>query len=143
MPAAEGLVLEAGAVVVPPALANTVFCALVLYARDHVRDGGGSLAPEAADLLRALHKAAEGPAATSATSSEGSPLAPTTTLGARDVAQVLGCSRRWATFLLSSGRLDAWRVGRTWVTTAASLDRHRYGTGETDARPTGPVRSDP
>ncbi|MER6199818.1 helix-turn-helix domain-containing protein [Streptomyces sp. NPDC001586] len=101
------------------------------------RAGGGALTPAARELLRALHASAQGPALRPATSSEGSVIGDSATLGASEVARVLGCSRRWATHLLGSGRLSAWRVGRTWVTTQRDLDRYRYGEETHDDHPAG------
>lgn len=124
------LAAEAVGVLVPPALASTVFAGLTLYLADQARANGGALTPEARTLLRDLHKAAQGIPADSS-SSRGSDPAPSATLTTRDVAAVLGCTRRWATRLLSSGRIEAWRSGRDWATTAASLDRYRYGDRDT------------
>ncbi|MFF4448929.1 helix-turn-helix domain-containing protein [Streptomyces sp. NPDC001502] len=119
-------VLPDGSVVVPARLTSTVFAATALYLSARTRTSGGALTPEARDLLRALDAGAQGPTPSPATSSEGSVIGDSATLGASEVARVLGCSRRWATYLLGSGRLSAWRVGRTWVTTQRDLDRYRY-----------------
>ncbi|MFJ3978356.1 helix-turn-helix domain-containing protein [Streptomyces sp. NPDC090021] len=104
------------------------------YLTDQNRANGGALTPEARELLRALHTSAQGRTAPPATSSEGSVIADSATLGASEVARVLGCSRRWATHLLGSGRLRAWQVGRTWVTTQRDLDRYRHGEETHNAR---------
>ncbi|MGG8409948.1 helix-turn-helix domain-containing protein [Streptomyces sp. 12297] len=118
-------------VYVPAELAATTFSALALYLADRTRANGGALTPEARTLLRALHAAAQGTGVgADHCSSEGSGTSNSPTLGANEVADVLGCSRRWATHLLSSGRLVAWRVGRTWITTQGDLDRYRYRFGE-------------
>ncbi|MFJ7780086.1 helix-turn-helix domain-containing protein [Streptomyces yangpuensis] len=65
-------------------------------------------------------------------------IADSATLGASEVARALGCSRRWASHLLGSGRLHARRVGRTWITTQRDLDRYRYGEETHDDRPEEP-----
>lgn len=124
---------EDGAVVVPPALANTVFVAVVAHLHARTRDGGATLTPEARTLLRDLHRAASGVSTivdTGPSSSEGSHVDGSDILGAHEVADLLGCSRRWATVLLSSGRLGSRRVGRAWVTTRGDLDAYRYGREE-------------
>ncbi|WP_443055365.1 helix-turn-helix domain-containing protein [Streptomyces sp. NBC_00258] len=76
----------------------------------------------------ALHRAASGVSGETPTptSSEGSDLDTSEILGAHEVADLLGCSRRWATALLGSGRIRAWQAGRTWVTTRGDLDRYRF-----------------
>ncbi|WP_405677337.1 helix-turn-helix domain-containing protein [Streptomyces xanthophaeus] len=108
------------------------------YIADQTHKSGGALTPEARALLRALNTGAQGPAPLPATSFEGSVIGDSATLGAGEVARVLGCSRRWATHLLGSGRLSAWRVGRTWVTTQRDLDRYRYGEETHDEHPNEP-----
>lgn len=139
MTTAEAPGSEDGSVLVPARLASTTFAALTLYLADRTRANGGALTPEARTLLRNLHAAAQGPAPHPPTSSEGSDLEGSATLGAHGVARVLGCSRRWATHLLSSGRLNAWRVGRNWFTTQRDLDRYRFGEETPDEpAPAGP-----
>jgi hypothetical protein len=124
---------EDGAVVVPASLAAVTFNALVLHLADRTRADGGELSPDARSLLYALHRAASGVSTvvdTAPSSSEGSDVADFEILGAHEVAGILGCSRRWATALLGSGRLDSRRVGRAWVTTRGDLDAYRYGREE-------------
>ncbi|MGW2584529.1 helix-turn-helix domain-containing protein [Streptomyces virginiae] len=130
-------VLEDGSATVPPGLAATTFYALWRHLEDQIRTNGGALTPEARALLRALHESAQSPALRPATSSEGSVIGDGGTLGASEVARALGCSRRWASYLLGSGRLRAWRVGRTWVTTQRDLDRYRFGEEPPHAKPAG------
>ncbi|GHH38202.1 hypothetical protein GCM10018773_15800 [Streptomyces candidus] len=124
----EDLVGGDGAVLVPARLVSTVFAATTLYLADQTRTNGGALTPEARSFLRALHGAAQGavPVPDEPTSPRGSEVGDGDMVGAHEVASVLQCSRRWATHLLSSGRLDAWRVGRDWVTTRRDLDRYRF-----------------
>lgn len=126
----------AGAVVVPRSLASTTFNALVLYLDARVRTDGGEVTADARALLHALNRAVS-TAPDASTSSEGSAVGGLEILGAHEVADILGCSRRWATALLGSGRLRAWQVGgRTWVTTRGDLDAYRYGRTEaTDEQP--------
>lgn len=120
----------AGAVVVPRSLASTTFNALVLYLDARVRTDGGEVTADARALLHALNRAVS-TAPDAPTSSEGSVVGGLEILGAHEVADILGCSRRWATALLGSGRLRAWQVGgRTWVTTRGDLDAYRYGRTE-------------
>lgn len=121
----EQLLSEDGSVRVPARLASSVFTALVGHLAAQNRAAGGELSPDARALLYALHRAASGDSP-APTSSQGSDLANSEILGAHEVAEILGCSRRWATALLSSGRLGSRRVGRTWVTTRGDLDRYRF-----------------
>lgn len=124
-PGPEQLLAEDGSVRVPQRLAASVHTAVLLHLAASSRAGGGALTPDAHALIRALHKAANG-APPDRSSSEGSDLDSSEILGAHEVADMLGCSRRWATALLSSGRLGSRRVGRTWVTTRGDLDRYRF-----------------
>jgi len=96
--------------------------------RDRVRTAGVPLSARAEAAVIALIHASEQPP----TSPERSAITEAATLGSGDVARVLSCSPRWAQYLLRSGRLDAWRVGRTWVTTAAALDAYRFGEAAAD-----------
>ncbi|MER7969686.1 helix-turn-helix domain-containing protein [Streptomyces sp. NPDC096080] len=125
---------EPTAVAVPASLAAATFNALLLYLGTAARTGGGALTPDARTFLRDLHRAASGSPADAPPSSQGSTAITSATLGAHEVADQLGCSRRWATALLGSGRIRATRAGRTWVTTQAYLDAFRYGHEESHER---------
>lgn len=120
---------EQGRVVVPLGAEAGVFTAVMRYVSERVRDGG-TLSPQLRTFLRDLHQSASA-APDASTSSEGRVVGGLEILGAHEVADILGCSRRWATALLGSGRLRAWQVGgRTWVTTRGDLDAYRYGRTE-------------
>ncbi|MEV6752377.1 helix-turn-helix domain-containing protein [Streptomyces sp. NPDC051214] len=121
----EQLLAEDGSVRVPARLANSVFAALVGHLAAQNRTSGGELSPEARSLLHALHRAASG-ASPAPISSEGNAVDGLEILGAHEVAEIIGCSRRTATSLLGSGRLRAWQVGRIWVTTRGDLDSFRF-----------------
>ena len=129
MTTAEELLTEDGGVRVPQALAASVHTAVLLHLAARSRAGGGALTPDARALLRALHQAAAGATGTP-TSSQGSHVDASEILGAHEVADLLGCSRRWATALLGSGRIRSRQAGRTWVTTRGDLDAYRYGREE-------------
>lgn len=125
MTTAEELLDEDGGVRVPARTAAGLFGILWRHCQTEQREHGAVLSPEMHALLIALHRAASGATGAPA-SSRGSPVAESEILGAHEVAEILGCSRRWATALLSSGRLGSRRVGRDWVTTRGDLDRYRF-----------------
>ncbi|GBQ01034.1 hypothetical protein SSP531S_24640 [Streptomyces spongiicola] len=127
-------VLEDGAVRVPAHLASAVFAATMLYLADQTRASGGALAPDARQLLQALHQAANGhPGFAPETPSTP---ADTVMLGMGAVAALLGCTPQYARRLARSGRLPAQRVGHVWLISPADLDAYRYGRQEdTDGEP--------
>lgn len=120
----EELLAEDGSVRVPARTAAHLYNVLWRDCLTAVRDGA-VLTPDMRALLIALHRSISGATGTPI-SSEGSAVDGLEILGAHEVADLLGCTRRTATSLLGSGRLRAWQVGRIWVTTRGDLDRYRF-----------------
>lgn len=117
---------EDGAVVVPPALANTVFVAVVAHLSARTRDGGATLTPEARTLLRDLHKAASGSASDTPTPAPAT-VDTSRVLGVAEAANVLGCNRSYVRRLCLAGRIPATRITGGWVIEATALDDYRHG----------------
>jgi hypothetical protein len=129
MTTVDELLAEDGTVRVPAHTAARLFNIVWRHCKAEQRDHGAALSPDMERLLLALHRAASGFTG-APISSEGSPVDGLEILGAHEVAEIIGCTRRTATSLLGSGRLRAWQVGRIWVTTRGDLDAHRYGREE-------------
>lgn len=132
-PASDGpRVLADGSVVIPARLASTVFAATTLYLSARTRTAGGALTPEARELLRALHVAAQELSSASAT-----PPADSRTvdherhghvLGVAEAAGVLGCHPSYVRRLCHTGVLPAQRLSGGWVVDANALDDYRHGS---------------
>ena len=122
---ADELLAEDGTVVVPARTAARLFNIVWRHCKAEQRDHGAALSPDMERLLLALHRAASGVTGTPV-SSQGSAVDGLEILGAHEVAEIIGCTRRTATTLLGSGRLRAWQVGRIWVTTRGDLNRYRF-----------------
>lgn len=125
MTAAEDLLDEDGSARVPPHMAAGIFNIVWRHCKTEQAAYGAALSPDMERLLLALHRSISG-ATGAPISSEGSGVDGLEILGAHEVAEIIGCTRRTATSLLGSGRLRAWQVGRIWVTTRGDLDRYRF-----------------
>lgn len=125
MPSDGDLLDEDGSVRVPPALAASVHTAVLLHLAASVRSGGGTLTPDARDLLRALHKAASGVSDTPTPA----PVTVVTSrvIGVAEAARVLGCNPSYVRRLCLAGRIPATRITGGWVIEAAALDDYRHG----------------
>lgn len=123
------LVQPDGSVVIPPALADEVLRRLARSIVSEAREAGVTATPAARALLAALDQAAQRYAAATPTSVGGSDPAPPATVEvtADEAGRVMGCTARWARDLAASGRVQARRVGRTWLIDSADLDRFRHG----------------
>ncbi|MEU2596971.1 helix-turn-helix domain-containing protein [Streptomyces hirsutus] len=123
---------DEGHVVVPRALAPTVFNAVVLYLDNRVRSSRGAITPDARALLRELHRAAEGAPEHSSDNGTPSPSIATVATGSEvsvmEAAALLGCTPDYARRLARSGAFQARRIGaRTWAIDRTSLDTYRHG----------------
>jgi excisionase family DNA binding protein len=93
--------------------------------------------PPVLRLLDALSRAADSIAAdgklyvltTKIESGDAPRLGPASTLSTKQAATAMGIPVRTVTWLLKTGRLEGWKLGREWVLPASSIDSWLEGKG--------------
>lgn len=123
----------------PARLASITFAALVREVARQNGANGGALSPEARDLLRALHSAAQGPGSGSDTSTGHSRTVDHrsgSVFGVAEAASVLGCHPSYVRRLCHTGAIQAQRNRGGWVIEANALDTYRFRSRNGQPRPT-------